>query len=436
MKTGGRPESFVATTGTLERTTVKTFKQQTFREPPLSEVTDEPLVVHEQESRPDNDSLIIFVHGLGGKRYGAKSTWGNFPKFVFKDIPALDVGLYEYMTFIARWRFWKSIALEKEAEIFAQTIRDELGKYQTIILIGHSMGGLLCKALITELVDSKDLPRIGGLFLMATPQLGSTRVPRFLRISNDGRVLKAHSQFVARVTEIFEDKIYLDENINAPDRAIIPTWAVLGASDFWVDELSAGIGLSSKRKKLVHGSHTEIVKPKKADSPAYKFVKENIRRCLNRYQYDVFLASPMAALETEADYQRYRNGALAIEQALREYCGFSSIFYAGRKLATKAEFQAASDSLHEDYEVLQASRHFMLIYPERSASSVIFEAGMALAMGKPSLYVVNNRNDLPFLLQQAPQAFNQVRVKIYDKCPGTTEAVNLIKNNGKGLFVK
>lgn len=415
---------------------MKQFKQQLFQEPRPSDVTNEPLVVHEQENQPNNDSLIIFVHGLGGKRYGARSTWGNFPKFVFKEMRALDVGLYEYMTFTARWRFWKSIALEKEAEIFAQIIRDELGKYQTIILVGHSMGGLLSKAVISELINTKDLARIGGLFLMATPQLGSTRIPRFLGISNDGRALKAHSHFVARVSKTFEDNLYLDENINAPDRAIIPTWAVLGASDFWVDELSAGIGLSSNRKRTVHGSHTDIVKPKKTDSPAYKFVKEKIESCLNRYRYDVFLASPMAALETDADYQRYRDGALAIEQALQKYCGFTSIFYAGRDIPTKDAFEAAGDSLYEDFEALKASRHFMLIYPERIASSTIFEAGMALAMGKPSLYVVNDRNDLPFLLQQAPQAFEQVRVKIYEECSGTGEAINLIKNNGKNLFVK
>lgn len=415
---------------------MKRFKQEQFEEPPFGDVENEPLVIHEQASQPSNENLIIFVHGLGGKRYGTKSTWGNFPSFVFREMPTIDVGLYEYTTFVARLKFWKSIALDKEAEIFAQTIRDELDKYQTIILVGHSMGGLLAKAVISELIDTKDLARVGGLFLMATPQLGSTRVPRFLGLSNDVRALKIHGPFVSRVTKTFEDKLYLDETISAPDRAVIPTWAVLGASDFWVDELSAGVGLPSNRKRLVRGSHTDIVKPKGMDSPSFVFVKEKVESCLARYKYDVFLASPMAALKTDNDYQQYRNGALAIEKALQKHCGFTSVFYAGRNIPSKAAFEAAGDSLSEDFEALQSSRHFLLIYPEQKASSVIYEAGMALAMGKPSVYVTNHRRDLPFLLQQAPQAFDQVRVKIYDGCPGVNEIVNLIKNNGRSLFLK
>lgn len=410
--------------------------QTSYQEPAPSEVANDPLVIHQRKGGPDNKSLVVFVHGLGGKRYGASPTWGNFPRFVFDELPDIDVGVYQYETLVARLKFWRSIALDREAEIFAQIIRDDLDQYQNIILIGHSMGGLLSKAVITALIDTKDLDRISGLFLMATPQLGSTKVPRFLGISSDARALKIHGDFVSRITKTFEDRLYLDETVNAPNRTVIPTWAVLGASDFWVDELSAGVGLPSNRKRLVHGSHTEIVKPKRTSSPAYTFVRERLESCLNRYEYDVFLAAPMAALETEEDYQRYRNGALAVERALAEHCDIHSVFYAGRDLPTKDAFEAAGDSLAEDYAALRKSRHFMLLYPESKMSSVIYEAGMALAMGKPSTYVTNKRNNLPFLMQQAPQAFEQVRVKIYDNCASVDDVVSLIANNGRALFIE
>ena len=58
----------------------------------------------------------------------------------------------------------------------------------------------------------------------------------------------------------------LDCNAVAYDKPVIPTYAVMGASDFWVDQLSAGIGLPTRQKKVALGAHTEVVKPGSKDS--------------------------------------------------------------------------------------------------------------------------------------------------------------------------
>jgi hypothetical protein len=39
-----------------------------------------PLVIHRRKNKLDNDALILFVHGLTGRRYGY---WGQFCHFVF-----------------------------------------------------------------------------------------------------------------------------------------------------------------------------------------------------------------------------------------------------------------------------------------------------------------------------------------------------------------
>jgi len=405
----------------------------------LEAVAEEPLVIHQQINAPNNQ-LIIFVHGLGGSRYGDKATWGKFPKFIFEDIPQLDVGLYEYQTLLRRLKFWKSVPLKAEAKIFADIIRDELSNYKTVILVGHSMGGLLCKAVISDLINTQDkdaLSRIGGLILMATPQLGSIRVPKlFSWFSSDFAALRTHGEFVAEINDMFENHLYLDERINATDKTIIPTWAVLGASDFWVDQLSAGIGLVSSRKKIVRGSHTEIVKPKSKESDAYSWVRDRINVCLGRFRYDVFLSSAMAGLHTEEDYQKYRDEALHLEQMLTKKCNFQFIFYAGRDLKTKA-FEAQNISLHDDFSALRESRYYLLLYPEKIVSSVLFEAGWALALGKPSVYYVHDRDDLPFLMAQAGDASLNSKVTIYeygDK--GRQEISHLIEQHGEKLWAK
>jgi pimeloyl-ACP methyl ester carboxylesterase len=215
---------------------VHVLVQEKFEEPddPAS-LDHEPLVVHQRTEPTHNQALIIFVHGLGGRRYGKKATWGHFPGYVYEDFQQLDVGQYAFHTLLGRCKFWESVSLETEAEVLAGIIRD--GKeYRKIILVGHSMGGLLCMGAICHALNTRQpqaLKRLGGLILMATPQTGSQRVPKFLSwFSKDFYALRPHGDFVTRLHETFVNTLVLDEGYAPPDRTVLPTWAVLGASDF------------------------------------------------------------------------------------------------------------------------------------------------------------------------------------------------------------
>jgi len=418
---------------------LKRLSQSQFIEPDNNNsIQEEALVIHHREGTNHNQ-LIIFVHGLGGSRYGKTATWGEFPTYIFADFPEVDVGLYQYRTLLARLKFWKSIDLETEAQVFADLLRDELSRYVDIVLVGHSLGGLLCKAAISRLVKNTEkdtLSRISGLILMATPQLGSMRVPRLLSwLSADFQALKPHGAFIAEINRTFENNLYSDERIARLDGVTIPTWAVLGASDFWVDQISAGIGLPSNRKKIARGSHTEIVKPKDKDSGIYSWVRDRIKVSVSRFKYDVFIASVMASLKTEKEYQESRKAVLELELHLKEACNFQSIFFAGRKLKSMAQFEAQDVALEDDVSALSESKYFFLLYPQKVLSSVIFEAGLALALGKPSVYFVRDRSHLPFLMRKAEQASLTARVKIYEY--NTSEDIaNLIKHHGVRLWFR
>jgi hypothetical protein len=101
------------------------FVQNSYAEPDDPQlIKNEALVIHRKAE--GNRYLVVFVHGLGGSRYGEDSTWGFFPKFLFEDLPQLDVGLYEYRTLLGRAKFWKSVSLSDEAGQFVRTeqIRD------------------------------------------------------------------------------------------------------------------------------------------------------------------------------------------------------------------------------------------------------------------------------------------------------------------------
>jgi pimeloyl-ACP methyl ester carboxylesterase len=247
--------------------------QRQFAEPEATN-DDEALIVHQRESRADY--LAVFVHGLGGKRYGEDSTWGSFPKLVFEQFSAIDIGLYSYRSLFKRLIFWKSIDLDREAEVLGGLL-SSLVEYKGFILLGHSMGGLLCKCVVAQLVTLRQeevAERIKGLFLMASPQLGSLRLPGWLCwLSKDFQALKPHSKLASNVTNVFQEHIYTEVDHAPEGKLHLPVWALVAAEDFWVDPLSAGIGLTREQKRVVRGTHGSVVKPVSVESDSFIFVR-------------------------------------------------------------------------------------------------------------------------------------------------------------------
>jgi hypothetical protein len=352
-------------------------------------------------------------------------------------MPDVDVGMYQYRTLFGRLRITRSVSLDKEAQVFADLVRDPLRGYKSVVLIGHSMGGLLCKALIQRLLEAGSrnaVSRIGGLILMATPQLGVLRIPASLSfLSYDARALRAHGELVTRINRTFEDRVALDEGVFTLRKVTIPTWAVEGVYDLWVDPLSSGIGLASSRRKVVRGSHASIVKPADKQADAYSWVRERVNVAMQRFKYDVFIAAAMAGHEGDAEYQQSRSEVLALIDTLKTKCNCKSVFYAGSAITSKAEFEPEALALVSDLQAMRESRSFILYYPTKLPSSALYEAGWALILGKPSIYIVRDKAGLPFLLNDASQAFLERRVRVFE-CPDINRALAEVSSYGGDLF--
>src|SRR6266702_2538641 len=261
--------------------------QPKYEEPPdTPDLENEPLTIHHRDAKKSAKTLLVFVHGLGGTRYGEKATWGDYPKLIFANFPSIDVGLYAYRTLFKRLRLWKSILLEKEAEVFADLLRG-LKEYRQFILFGHSMGGVLCKGVVEHLVVTNQFEcasKIQGIVLMATPQAGSLRVPRGLAwLSKDFQALKPHNRYLNRIEDVFRNQIHSDIDYPFDDKLHIPCWALRAAEDFWVDPLSAGLGIRAEQKSTVRGTHTSIVKPKSLDEDGFRFTTEVLKQTLSRH---------------------------------------------------------------------------------------------------------------------------------------------------------
>lgn len=126
-------------------------------------------------------------------------------------------------------------------------------------------------------------------------------------------------------------------------------------------------------------------------------------------KHDVFLSVPMAAFETEAQYQAFRAEAMKVVTALRQHSGLR-VFCAIERIESIKQFDTYGVGAREDIEALNDSANFVLIYPERLVTSALFEAGYALARGMPCRFFVRKTTDLPFLMRKLPEVFQHVSI--------------------------
>lgn len=238
-----------------------------------------PLYLHRREASRTNRALCVLVHGLGGARY---RTWGRLPHLVYHDFPQLDVGLYGYYSGWRRLWLTRSIAVEREARVLADQLRG--CDYDEIVLLGHSLGGLLCKAALSELLDREDratLARIRALILMATPQAGVHLPLRVLSwISRDLEALRPEGALVERMNRRLRDSGLMDHSEGHGAGPQIRTFCVEASDDQWVDGVGAALGVRAENRAIVRGSHTEVVKPADRNDDVYLILCRWLRECV------------------------------------------------------------------------------------------------------------------------------------------------------------
>lgn len=128
-------------------------------------------------------------------------------------------------------------------------------------------------------------------------------------------------------------------------------------------------------------------------------------------KYDVFISAPMS-FQDDANYKDFRSYCMEIKTLLETDCGFSRIYYAGETIESVNEFSAHQHAAENDLKALRKSKRFLLIVPEKTYSSSIFEAGFAFRKGIPSIYFCKKIDDLPFLMRKLGDVF--LHVKVYE----------------------
>lgn len=149
------------------------------------------------------------------------------------------------------------------------------------------------------------------------------------------------------------------------------------------------------------------------------------------HSYDLFVSAPMAAFETEKEFQSSRNAVFDVVRGIKKTCKFNSVFYAGNEIESQKEFESEDMSVVEDYDACCRSKYFMLIYPQKIATSALIELGWAMAHRKPTIIFTKTRIDLPFLARNADAVFSNIRIYEYKT---SADISNRFYANGSGCF--
>lgn len=248
-----------------------------------------------------NQRAVVLVHGILGDK---ATTWHlRQPLQSFDCLIANDPALADYDVFAFGYRAtaWRGSRIELLAKHLRtginqllQSGRDDLKPPRTyhLVLIAHSMGGLVCMRYLLDCLQEGNTPPVIGLILYGTPTTGTDLV-RLANLAVTGIALKIpvvrwvaslwrrrqqqfddmatasrfltslHDQWALRVVNGGHPKV------NPNERIWLPVRVVTAEDDLYVSEPSAKGMYGAVDWQTVACSHTAMVKPTSTADVSY-----------------------------------------------------------------------------------------------------------------------------------------------------------------------
>lgn len=254
-----------------------------------------------------NKIAVVFIHGLKGN----SDTWVNefgesLQKLLHDDNEIAEYcDFYEYNYFskitefmngfVAKqsFNFLQKIPILKSFKSVSKTkkvrknktidhlssgleseLRVRFADHKEIILIGHSMGGLVAKSLILSQLKTNNIRNIKAYISIATPHHGSLQA-LFLQFSNN--------KHIAELQPLNEQTMHLEKEWGK-NKSKLPLSRYLVALDDEVVFPHCAVPNDAQEVdiyKLNDEDHTSICKPKNVNCTSFILVKEVIRERLS-----------------------------------------------------------------------------------------------------------------------------------------------------------
>lgn len=242
-------------------------------------------LTHVYEPSSTDALHVVFVHGLGGD---ARSTWMHTPKdhttlwprWIGEDV-GCKVWVAEYGAALSGWTDAAMHLVDLGEALFAALQVEQGLRDRRIVLVGHSLGGLVIKSGMTQAQALRDpkrlalLDRIAGVVFVGTPHQGSSLAtfadmlrlllrtnPQVVNmVSNDAWLKQLNDQFRAlHVQRSFGVRVFFESKGVFFGRRILGI--AIGRRQLIVDRNSSDPGLTGVAPTAIEGDHIEIAKPK------------------------------------------------------------------------------------------------------------------------------------------------------------------------------
>ena len=235
----------------------------------------------------DDDCIVLFIHGLSG----SSGTWDTMLQ-VFVQCRELDhiaYDCYTYPTSLIRMPFGKKMPSIQELASGLKTFID--GHYahkQKVIIVAHSLGGLVARHYVLEQLKARHNHKIEGVILYASPLSGSgwSFASKLSWRHAHLKQLSVKTDFLNGmnrdwVTLQAEDKIKLFSVIAGIDAIVSPESSLpyIGAQNF---------------ATIIDHGHISITKPQSLDDLRFIYLKNFICKVFDKNStVDKAPASPL-----------------------------------------------------------------------------------------------------------------------------------------------
>lgn len=231
----------------------------------MSGTPDAP--VREPLADKTNKGLILFVHGLGGD---ASTTWGAFPSLIQKDPELRNYKLhyFSYPTSLFSWPWSKKYPpIQTLADALRTEVENRFATYSNIILVCHSLGGLIGRKYVLEELKKRQQLRIRGVLLYAVPNNGAGLAKIAKEVSWRHNQLRQLCKDADIIRELNTDWVTFKVN-----EAVRITY-VVAALDQVVDEQSARSFWGSNTETVKDRGHRDLVKPIDGEDTTFLILK-------------------------------------------------------------------------------------------------------------------------------------------------------------------
>lgn len=239
-------------------------------------------------------NLILFIHGFTG----GKDTWKNANGAYFFEMlneealiaDNFDIAYFEYFTTLtdlyadvkAKGGWIRSLfsrlygkrvrnnSIEEISDILRREMQLSLSAYDNIVVIAHSMGGLISKASVIGEHREGRQSKIKLCLSLAVPHLGSD-IATFGKLVSSNLQIKDLAPLSDMIPKLNEEWRRLNRKPNIK--------YFYGTHDIIVRKHSA-VEVDDERHHIIECSedHISICKPKEKNSPVYTAVTDFIRQ--------------------------------------------------------------------------------------------------------------------------------------------------------------